>query len=196
MAQTTLLFNKLLAFSVWGQSWHPSYKYLWYQDFIILTDYQWSARLNLLFSQAKWPDSIWNSWWYVPCLGHLGTTLFLIDFDRPDLIGIRFPTSCYFPRLLFQHPQANTWPQNRYKLWWSVINWLQWQVLCCTCVSELQITYMPYKKHVSCRRRRTSHTDTYWAHISFKQINSFICDCAYRWDFLVGFDLSLSTRTF
>lgn len=42
----------------------------------------------------------------------------------------------------------------------------------------------------------TSHRDTYCAHIFLKWINSFICDCAYWWDFLLGFDSSLSTRTF
>lgn len=31
----------------------------------------------------------------------------------------------------------------------------------------------------------TSHADTYWAHISLRRINSFICDPAYQWVLLL-----------
>lgn len=57
--------------------------------------------------------------------------------------------------------------------------------------------WRPYEKHMSCSRRSDfSWTDTYWAHISFKWISGFICDCACWWDFLVGFDFCLGNRTF
>lgn len=66
-------------------------------------------RLNLISqSCSNWISCVKNSRWKVALLGAVRDSIvFLIDFDHPDFIQIRFPTAAIF-MLLFQQPFANT----------------------------------------------------------------------------------------